>query len=68
MVTATAYLVIFPTADARMGEIELAISGVYLTREAAEEQLDRCQEEYDSYADAEDEGWESPYIIEMPLG
>ena len=65
---ATAYLVIFPTADDRMGDVEMCISGIFLTREAAESRLAECQEDYSSFEDAEDEGWEQPYIHEMEIG
>jgi len=65
---ATAYLVMFPTADDRMGDVEMCISGVFLSREAAEAKLEECREEYAAFEDAEDEGWQEPYIHEMEIG
>lgn len=68
MMAAMAYLVIFPTAESRMNEVELCIAGVFLTREAAEAKMAECQEEFDGFEEAEDEGWEEPYICEMEIG
>lgn len=70
MVKTLAYVVIFPCADARFGEIELAIAGIFLTREQAEERLAECREELaimvlDNDAD---EDLDKPYIVEREIG
>lgn len=65
-----AYIVIFPCADARFGEIELSIAGIFLTREKAEERLADCEEELAIMLldDDADEDLDKPYIVEQEIG
>lgn len=64
------YMVMFPCPETAHGSPELAVSGVFLSQERAQECLRTCLEEYRELVDSGDidDGTDEPYIHVTRLG